>query len=170
VQIGDELWSRTCERVTVTAIGHKQGQFTVYNFEVEDFHSYFVGADEVLGHNECETTKWQYITAWHDKRATAIFGAGKGRYAVGGRNYDKQYKGRDIEFKSDNFSKGPRNLKELDRMNVQIDKDIANKISGRANPHWHFDHDPSVAPEMTDILNRLKGANIKWTWGATTPF
>jgi RHS repeat-associated protein len=58
VQIGDALWSRTGERVTVTAIGHKQGQFTVYNFEVGDFHSYFVGADEVLGHNACD--RWQF--------------------------------------------------------------------------------------------------------------
>jgi len=51
IQVGDELWSGNGERVTVTDIGHEQGQFTVYNFEVESFHSYFVGKDEVLGHN-----------------------------------------------------------------------------------------------------------------------
>jgi hypothetical protein len=56
VQLGDELWTRSGERVAVTGIEPKQGRFTVYNFEVEGFHSYFVGSEEFLGHNECRVT------------------------------------------------------------------------------------------------------------------
>jgi RHS repeat-associated protein len=51
VQVGDELWTRSGKRIAVTDIGHKQGQFTVFNFEVEDAHTYFVGKQQVLGHN-----------------------------------------------------------------------------------------------------------------------
>jgi len=54
LQVGDELWTRSGERVAVTDIRHKQGQFTVYNFEVEDFHSYFAGKQQALAHNRCE--------------------------------------------------------------------------------------------------------------------
>jgi hypothetical protein len=53
IQVGDELRTRNGERVAVTASAHKQGHFTVYNFEVEDFRSYFVGRTEVLAHNTC---------------------------------------------------------------------------------------------------------------------
>jgi RHS repeat-associated protein len=57
IQVGDELFSLSGERLYVAAVRHKQGQFTVYNFEVEDFHSYFVGRVEVLGHNACVNAK-----------------------------------------------------------------------------------------------------------------
>ncbi len=114
-------------------------------------------------------TRWQYITEWHDKRATELFGKGKGR-SIGKRDYDKTYKGKDIEFKSDNFSKGPRKQDELDRMTTQIEKDIKNKKAGTANPHWHFDHDPTQAAEMAPLIKKLKEGGIPWTWGKTTPF
>lgn len=103
---------------------------------------------------------------WHDQRADAIFGAGKGktvRTSLGNRFYDKEYKGRDIEFKSDNFSNGPRSKESLDRMNRQIDKDALGKEAGTANPHWHFEHDPTKADEMKPILDKLKENNIPWT-------
>ena len=40
--------------MAVEAIGQKQGRFTVHNFEVEDWHSYFVGRERLLAHNSCE--------------------------------------------------------------------------------------------------------------------
>ncbi len=123
---------------------------------------------EFLG-NAPNKNRWSYITDWHDKRATELFGPGSGRNNIGGRNYDKRFAGRDIEFKSDNFSKGPRAQDSLDRMNTQIGKDIENLNNGVANPHWHFDHDPSVAPEMAPLLKRLDDAGIPWTWGKSTP-
>lgn len=105
-----------------------------------------------------------YAKIWHDKRATEIFGAGDGR-RIGGRVYDKYVDGLDIEFKSDNFSKGPRSKESLKRMNTQLNKDIANKLSMRANPHWHFDHDPRKSPEMRSLLRKMKKNGITWTYG-----
>jgi hypothetical protein len=53
VQVGDELWSRAGESIIVKAIEIRHGQFTVHNFEVEDWHTYFVGKIQALVHNEC---------------------------------------------------------------------------------------------------------------------
>lgn len=69
---------------------------------------------------------FNYAKRWHDKRADEIFGVGKGR-SVPGRHYNKAYKGRDIEFKSDNFSKGPRSKESLERMQKQLNKDVQNR-------------------------------------------
>jgi RHS repeat-associated protein len=109
-----------------------------------------------------------YAKQYHDKRADEIFGEGKGR-SVGGRNYDKFHEGKDIEYKSDNFSKGPRAEDSLKRMNTQIDKDIANKLAGDADPHWHFEHDPSVAEEMKPLLKKMDDNGITRTHGKTFP-
>jgi hypothetical protein len=54
-------------------------------------------------------------------------------------------------------------------MNQQIDKDIMYYQRGMATPHWHFEHDPRIAPEMLPLLNRLETAGIRWTWGRTAP-
>ncbi|SEW54496.1 DUF6531 domain-containing protein [Chitinophaga arvensicola] len=106
---------------------------------------------------------------WHDKRADEIFGTGNQGRSIGGRNYDKYYDGKDIEFKSDNFSKGPRSKESLARMDKQVDKDIANKVAGRAEPHWHFDHDPSKAADMQDLLKKMDENGITHTHGKTYP-
>ena len=103
---------------------------------------------------------------WHDKRADEIFGEGKGR-TINGRVYDKYVDELDIEFKSDNFSKGPRSKESLDRMNKQLDKDIKNKNDGDAVPHWHFDHDPSDVEEMKELLKKMKDNEITWSYGKT---
>jgi hypothetical protein len=55
IQAGDELWTWEGECIAVTAVGQKQGRFTVYNCEIGDFHSYFVGDQSLLAHNLCPT-------------------------------------------------------------------------------------------------------------------
>lgn len=35
--------------------GDRVGEFEVYNFEVEDFHTYFLSDLEILFHNACQT-------------------------------------------------------------------------------------------------------------------
>jgi hypothetical protein len=114
---------------------------------------------------------WTAIRAWHDGRAARIFGNAEGRTGIGAgrRNYDRFYKGWDIEYKSDNFSNGPRTQAELDRMMRQIEKDIQNLRDGVAKPHWHFEHDPRVAKEMAPLLEKLEKAGINWTWGPNAP-
>ena len=37
--------------VTVTNVAYEDTHATVYNFEVEDFHTYYVGTESVLVHN-----------------------------------------------------------------------------------------------------------------------
>jgi hypothetical protein len=50
-------------------------------------------------------------------------------------------------------------------MEKQIDRDISFKKLGLANPHWHFNHDPIVAPEMRTLLKKLDDAGVPWTHG-----
>ena len=46
------------ELVTVEWVQHEilESPIKVYNFEVEDFHTYFVGENRVLVHNMCKTS------------------------------------------------------------------------------------------------------------------
>ena len=38
---------------------HLENPVTVYNFAVEDYHTYFVGENGILVHNTCEVTRRQ---------------------------------------------------------------------------------------------------------------
>ena len=48
--------------------------------------------------------------------------------------------------------------------------DIRYKKLEPADPYWHFEHDPRIAPEMAPLLKKLEDAGIKWSWGPRTPF
>ena len=124
---------------------------------------------EVTGTIAPKKSRWDYIVEYHDKRATEIFGEGKGR-RLGDREYDKHYKGHDVEYKSDNFTKRPRETEELRRMENQLNKDVRNMKLGRSNPHWHFENDPRVAPEMKPLLERMEANGVAWTYGPKPPF
>jgi hypothetical protein len=41
--------------IDLDGIERREGEFQVYNFEVEDFHTYFVSDLEILVHNACRT-------------------------------------------------------------------------------------------------------------------
>ena len=52
---GDELTLYSGKRVAIDSIIFEKGVFTVYNFEVADFHTYYVSGEQVLVHNSgCE--------------------------------------------------------------------------------------------------------------------
>ena len=53
VAVGEELWTRDGRTVAVSKVEHRKGQFTVFNFEVENAHTYFAGGQQVLVHNTC---------------------------------------------------------------------------------------------------------------------
>ena len=55
MRAGDILVRSNGEYVVVEAIEHELLEYpiTVYNFEVEDFHTYHVGSASVLVHNMC---------------------------------------------------------------------------------------------------------------------
>jgi RHS repeat-associated protein len=50
---GDELLASGGGRVAVESIGRREGRFRVYNFEVENSHTYFVSRLGLLVHNKC---------------------------------------------------------------------------------------------------------------------
>jgi Pretoxin HINT domain/A nuclease family of the HNH/ENDO VII superfamily with conserved AHH len=87
VQTGDELWTRSGERLAVREIAHKQGQFTVYNFEVEDLHSYFVGVEGVLGHNMCKfNPDWRSSQTWDTSKNSSILRGNLGNKVNAGQD------------------------------------------------------------------------------------
>ena len=55
LRAGDILVLSNGEYVVVEAVQHEilESPVKVYNFEVEDFHTYFVGESSVLVHNDC---------------------------------------------------------------------------------------------------------------------
>ena len=55
LKAGDVLVLSNGELVTVEWVQHEilESPVKVYNFEVEDFHTYFVGKSSVLVHNKC---------------------------------------------------------------------------------------------------------------------
>ena len=55
LRAGDILVLQSGEYVIVEMIQHEilESPITVYNFEVEDFHTYYVGASNILVHNMC---------------------------------------------------------------------------------------------------------------------
>ena len=53
LRVGDLLITEDGVIIDIDWIGKREGDFEVYNFEVEDFHTYFVSDLEVLVHNEC---------------------------------------------------------------------------------------------------------------------
>ncbi len=56
---GDVLVLSNGELVTVEWVQHEilESPIKVYNFEVQDFHTYFVGQSSVLVHNDCEKSR-----------------------------------------------------------------------------------------------------------------
>jgi len=53
LRVGDLLITEDGVIIDVDGIEKREGDFEVYNFEVEDFHTYFVSDLEVLVHNAC---------------------------------------------------------------------------------------------------------------------
>ena len=62
LRAGDVLVLSNGERVVVEWVQHEiiEAPVLVYNFEVEDFHTYFVGESGILVHNECKNAWNQY--------------------------------------------------------------------------------------------------------------
>ena len=57
LRAGDILVLSNGEYVIVEQVQHEilEVPVKVYNFEVQDFHTYYVGKNSVLVHNDCET-------------------------------------------------------------------------------------------------------------------
>ena len=70
LRAGDILVLVNGEYVIVEKIQHEilESPIKVYNFEVEGFHTYFVGDDDVLVHNMCKTSKITKVNAGRQGR------------------------------------------------------------------------------------------------------
>jgi hypothetical protein len=53
LEVGDLLWTLNGDSVLIDRIDYQAGNFSVYNFEVEDSHTYFVSQEQILVHNSC---------------------------------------------------------------------------------------------------------------------
>jgi len=53
LKVGDQIERKDGESAEVESIALKVGSFPVYNLEVADAHTYFVGQQELLVHNGC---------------------------------------------------------------------------------------------------------------------
>lgn len=61
LRAGDKLLNHNGELVVVEQVQHEilEAPVVVYNFEVQDYHTYFVGTNGVLVHNACGFTSDQ---------------------------------------------------------------------------------------------------------------
>ena len=77
LRAGDRLQLLNGEYVIVEQVQHEilEAPVTVYNFEVEDFHTYYVTNSSILVHNSCSHTKvWgkERRTYWRNRAESIV--------------------------------------------------------------------------------------------------
>ena len=98
LRAGDILVTVNGEYQVVERIQHEllESPIQVYNFEVEDFHTYYVGEDSVLVHNTCANPSKANSKIWkkfkNHKNGTKTSGTGKKK-----QYYEWDYTHNDIE-------------------------------------------------------------------------
>ena len=112
LRAGDVLVMLNGEYVVVEWVQHEllESPVTVYNFEVEGFHTYYVGDTEVLVHNDCRSVRIGQV----GERAAGISSKGKTEILINGRYRipDKLTKDTLIEVKNVKYISNTRQLKD----------------------------------------------------------
>ena len=99
LRAGDILVSLNGEYVIVEKVQHEilESPVKVYNFEVEDFHTYYVGnGDGVLVHNSCNhNSAWntERRNYWKEQAITNEKGYNYGSYVATEDNIDRMSRG-----------------------------------------------------------------------------
>lgn len=88
--IGTSIVTRAGPSVKLERVEAQTAQTTVYNFEVEDFHTYFVGQNGLWVHNECGSY-------------TITFRSGKKYHGKGPRKRSRASARREAAANSDSF-------------------------------------------------------------------
>ena len=57
LSMGDEIMNVSGGSYPVECIELEEKQEVVYNFQVEDYHTYYVGENSILVHNDCPEVK-----------------------------------------------------------------------------------------------------------------
>ena len=98
LRAGDILVLVNGEYVIVEKIQHEilEEPVTVYNFQVKDYHTYYVADCGVLTHNSCNHTKeWQYERRrfWRKQGRNAVENADYGSYVATAENIARMRRG-----------------------------------------------------------------------------
>ena len=172
LRAGDILVLSNGEYVVVEAIQHEllESPIKVYNFEVEDFHTYFVGESSVLVHNDCvpeDLYAFGNSKKPRPARAQKDFKVNESTAYVGG-NVEKFPKGasltNDVELAPLNghYHKlsGGKTLPE----GLGIIRDGVDVFPDSPHARGHYTIYPTR--EMTvDEFNDLFENKIEWTYG-----
>jgi RHS repeat-associated protein len=104
LRAGDSLVLSNGKYVIVERIQHEilESPITVYNFEVEDFHTYYVGENSILVHNLCNG-KW--TSAGKGASSNANYHFNKHGYEVGARTL-QEYTTKATNFANQVLQKG----------------------------------------------------------------
>jgi len=99
LKAGDILVSVNGEYYVIEKIQHEyfETPVLVYNFEVEDYHTYFVGISSVLVHNSCNhNSAWARECRRYWKSQSKIVEVGRGykAYVATEKNISKMAKGK----------------------------------------------------------------------------
>ena len=75
LSMGDEIMNASGGSYPVECVELEEKQETVYNFQVEDYHTYYVGENSVLVHNDCpeggsETSSPYELEATHSQTSS----------------------------------------------------------------------------------------------------
>ena len=86
LRAGDRLQLLNGEHVIVEQVQHEllETPITVYNFEVKDFHTYYVGTNNVLVHNDCAVNTLTDISKRFTPDQQAVIDLGREAYKNGG--------------------------------------------------------------------------------------
>ncbi len=117
LRAGNILVTVNGEYVIVEQVQHKllETPVTVYNFEVEGFHTYYVGDTEVLVHNECGSAKKAQLPTKGKVRYVPPKGAGKNLHRTSNGGYIDKF--------GNVWEKGPsRTIGEAFEWDVQLSK------------------------------------------------
>ena len=167
LRAGDVLVLSNGELVTVEFVQHEilESPIKVYNFEVEDFHTYFVGECGVLVHNDCKSVEGGvgYDTFDDAKKALGSPGEDKAWHHIVEQNQIK---------KSGLSSQDIHNTKNLVSIDSGYSGSVHSKISGYYSSKQSFTNGQTVRSWLAgqDFDTQFEfGKKVLEQYGTLTP-
>ena len=167
LRAGDVLVLSNGELVTVEWVQHEilESPIKVYNFEVEDFHTYFVGECGVLVHNDCKSVEGGvgYDTFDDAKKALGSPGEDKAWHHIVEQNQIK---------KSGLSSQDIHNTKNLVSIDSGYSGSVHSKISGYYSSKQSFTNGQTVRSWLAgqDFDTQFEfGKKVLEQYGTLTP-
>lgn len=152
LRAGDVLVLSNGELVTVEWVQHEilESPIKVYNFEVEDFHTYFVGECGVLVHNDCDD-----FDTWlskGDSDNSVYFGKIDGDYKYTGiTKQSKKARLQQHNYAPTSKSKSKHMSKNFDDLDIQTSGLTRNQA--RAIEQYYIENGPNELNKINSISN-----------------